>query len=591
MRPGRYSSTGECTPVIRAPRHGSRVVSCRDSAPARSAMSAALGACLADTVVAHGRRRCRRAPGGGLRRGGRRHRAMPRRVCSYGRDTLLAERASSFAQAPGQCRLISSEGKVLLPLCELIGVGDCGGRGRALHVHAAWEPVVPVVAQSASPPHLIQHGTEVMEAKSMPDATAACLSLSESNSGSDGVLRSEGMDVKISRHASLSAGSGDNCDGPGAAPQDRQWAGPPKNTDHERSLCRQAWSALGLLGESVVSCSSRMSEMHRSLLAPIAGAKRNRDVFPLQLVDEQFVGNHSLIAHRDIGDAVRYVNGLIVVLNCMYGVKPPLRVDRLGCHGGAQLQAVKSILKACAALHDRLLSGGCPATGAATWAHFERDPRARSLKLVAELVDIPDCAGTCDPLKVLSKEVVEMISSADLVFPDPPQGLRRFKGFYAGERHEYIKLVIAHLRCGKVRLAKTCLGGGTVFPVKKTDGIRQREVWHGSRVSAAAAKPPCPRHLASPSAFKGMQLLPGRRLSVTKRDGRCFFDQLALPGYLQPFMGRPSVTRDELVDAGLSEHEFANAIGVAVGGNERLWPLSRVLGMGFSWSSFIAQET
>ena len=44
-------------------------------------------------------------------------------------------------------------------------------------------------------------------------------------------------------------------------------------------------------------------------------------------------------------------------------------------------------------------------------------------------------------------------------------------------------------------------GGGTVFPVPKADGVRQREVWHGARVSAAAARPPAPPHLPSPAAL------------------------------------------------------------------------------------------
>ena len=78
------------------------------------------------------------------------------------------------------------------------------------------------------------------------------------------------------------------------------------------------------------------------------------------------------------------------------------------------------------------------------------------------------------------------------------------------------------LRRTDLRNDVTSLGGGTVFPVAKV-GDRQRVVWHGSRVSAAATPPPKPRHLADPSIFKYIDLFQEghRYISVGIRGKGC----------------------------------------------------------------------
>ena len=84
---------------------------------------------------------------------------------------------------------------------------------------------------------------------------------------------------------------------------------------------------------------------------------------------------------------------------------------------------------------------------------------------------------------------------------------------------------------------------------------------------------------------------------MSKRDGRCFFDQLRLPAELDPFMGRPDVSVGELLRAGMTIDELRTYCrGCALGDGEvplglRLSPCSRVWGMGFAWSSFVSQET
>ncbi len=118
-------------------------------------------------------------------------------------------------------------------------------------------------------------------------------------------------------------------------------------------------------------------------------------------------------------------------------------------------------------------------------------------------MDCPERAGTCDPMPLLPEDVRAQLVDADWLLCAAPAGLDRFHGFYAGQRDEYLKLVVRQLRCGKVCLAESVHGGGTIFPVGKSSG-NQREVWHGSRVSAAAARLRRPPNLASPTAFRAL---------------------------------------------------------------------------------------
>ncbi len=186
-----------------------------------------------------------------------------------------------------------------------------------------------------------------------------------------------------------------------------------------------------------------------------------------------------------------------------------------------------------------------------------------------------------------------MLSSVEAVFPAPLPGLERFSGFYSGPGAEYVELCFQQLRTGMLGLARTCLGGGTAFPVGKAND-RQQVVWHVTRVSVAAAPSPKPRHLANPSVFGFLELAEGRLLRVSKRDCRTWFDQLALPMALSRFMARPRISVQELLTAGMTQHEIDRTLSIdepPVSPSSRLYPLARNWPMGFSWSSFVAQET
>jgi hypothetical protein len=294
-----------------------------------------------------------------------------------------------------------------------------------------------------------------------------------------------------------------------------------------------------------------------------------------------------------IDEALTFINAVIAILNFLYGIRAPVRLPTASTLTAAQSDVVKRISRACKELAIRL-SSAPPSFKSCSeaWAAFHQPNANTSVPLNAKLVDNLVKAGTCDPAQLLPNDIAALVSTPVALFPQAPTALNKFASFYSGQRSEYVQLVIAQLRCGKLSLAGDVRAGGSVFAIEKSGGSRQREVWNGSRVSRAAADPPRPRHLASPSAFKAFDLAPGKRLRVTKRDGKCFFDQLLLPTELRKYMGRPWITRAELAAGGVAHDEMNMYIEAGTDPmQEKLWPVSCVWCMGFSWSSFIAQET
>ena len=118
-----------------------------------------------------------------------------------------------------------------------------------------------------------------------------------------------------------------------------------------------------------------------------------------------------------------------------------------------------------------------------------------------------------------------------------------------------------------------------MFPVGKSDGKSQHVVWHGTRVSLAAARPPALRHLADPSVFGSLDLGPTAFLRVSKRDCRTWFDQLVVDEGIGEFFGRPAVTRAELLGAGATCKDIGTFGGAAA--NISFVPCSQVWPMGF----------
>ena len=139
-----------------------------------------------------------------------------------------------------------------------------------------------------------------------------------------------------------------------------------------------------------------------------------------------------------------------------------------------------------------------------------------------------------------------------------------------------------------MRLAASCRGGASVFPVGKAGG-KQRVDWNGTRVSWAASRPPPPRHLADPASFGLLDIPSGVQLRVTKRDCKTWFVQLAVHLYIGEHVGRPCASRSELLNHGDTCDDIRGYGGLA--DFDSFVPCSRVRPMGFSWSSCVAQST
>ena len=82
---------------------------------------------------------------------------------------------------------------------------------------------------------------------------------------------------------------------------------------------------------------------------------------------------------------------------------------------------------------------------------------------------------------------------------------------------EYTQLVARQYRSGNIGFAISAQGGAGVFAVLKPSG-KLREVFNGSKLSAAGAKPPKPPHLVSPRALANIELGNDQRLYLSKRD-------------------------------------------------------------------------
>ena len=53
---------------------------------------------------------------------------------------------------------------------------------------------------------------------------------------------------------------------------------------------------------------------------------------------------------------------------------------------------------------------------------------AKPLKIAADMVDVPVCAGTCDPLDIVGTDFGGLISDAARMFGKAPKGLNTFVG-------------------------------------------------------------------------------------------------------------------------------------------------------------------
>ena len=138
---------------------------------------------------------------------------------------------------------------------------------------------------------------------------------------------------------------------------------------------------------------------HRSSTVELG--RRQRDLFPLGLLtSDELVLHWPSLADWAV-PALDYLNGAILGLNWLYGLKASALVGRR--HSGLQLAALDSVVASAVELHAHL-GQSLPERGAAGWSHFERGATVAPLHLNATAVAVPDCAGTCNPSAFVAPE-------------------------------------------------------------------------------------------------------------------------------------------------------------------------------------------
>ena len=344
--------------------------------------------------------------------------------------------------------------------------------------------------------------------------------------------------------------------------------------------------------EKVVRLGSLLTD-HKEQAGPVASfSTRQRD--PLPLPEINLTQLDTLDSKPDIisSDLVLgFLNATIFVINSMYGLGQP-------SGSFALTSCQRSIVNSLCAKTVRLLSLCLHSTSSfspeeAFLSITNMDAPTHTDNFDASSFDLVDPSAGFDPSIALDKHSSDILESPDVLFQNAPQGLDKFGHPRPQHLRGYAELVSRQLRCGKVSLDTTIKAGAAIFPVGKKGSQKLREVWSGDRVSAAALRPPKPPLLASPSALLWLECSEDDPIHVSKRDGKCLFDQLKLPSSLRPWFGRPPVIVKDLLTAGLSLQEIKAAfLGAGqLQHTTKVFPVSNVYPMGFSWSSFVAQSS
>ena len=285
--------------------------------------------------------------------------------------------------------------------------------------------------------------------------------------------------------------------------------------------------------------------------------------------------------------AARFANTCIHGLNSLCGATQSLLAPSL-----AQRTAHMSIFTRVLDFFQQL-GRSRPRQGADALASLIGDDQTPKGRLQADAFDLLDRSALVDAVACLSPEEQRLVCSSEDLFMGAPPLRPHFPGIAPADYEEYGKLVARQIRSGKVTLSFDAAAGGTVFAVTKTGSDKLREVWHGEFVSSRAVAPPCPPHLLNPASLLGLHASWDAPLVLSKKDGRCLFDQLRVPVQLQRFLARPPTRVSYIVKAGLLSLAdlrafFPSCRGLSLG--SQVFPLSRVWPVGLSWSSYVAQR-
>ena len=316
---------------------------------------------------------------------------------------------------------------------------------------------------------------------------------------------------------------------------------------------------------------------------------RQRNLLPLPLVAD--MGSPAIL---------RLANLAVIGLNYLNDNSLGLESALPPSHATtAQLCAIELVVTKCARLIQRLDNERDSETTRMSPAEAFQDVAAGSAvaysPLVAADVDLPTVACNCDPTANMPSLLASRLRDPAHIFPNGvPVNLPAARSSNAS-RDEYAVLSARMLRCGKARLRLKVHCAASTFTIGKKGSTKLREVWAGDRISAAATRPPKPRRLGNPAVFMWIIKKLDRPLYYSKRDAKAYFDQLKLPYLLRPFFGRPRVRAGFLADAmrlPLRELEsFVDDLGEhRLLDDDYVVPVCTTWPMGFSWSSFVAQE-
>ena len=233
----------------------------------------------------------------------------------------------------------------------------------------------------------------------------------------------------------------------------------------------------------------------------------------------------------------------------------------------------------------------------------KRNQPCSSSSLKAHQVDMLDTCAKLDVDDFVPDAFAATTNDPALLFVDG-MGTLPSSAPLRGKRAEYVLLVRRQLRANKVALGRWAKHAAEVFTIHKKGSDKLREVWNGSALSQQAARPPTLPWLATPSSLTSLEASSDRKVWMSCRDGRVFFDQLCLPLALRRYFGKPGVTVQELQantytgdwhpgQHPLSDHELQTLLMVddrgPVAPQDVLVPLSCCWPMGFAWSSCAAQ--
>ena len=101
------------------------------------------------------------------------------------------------------------------------------------------------------------------------------------------------------------------------------------------------------------------------------------------------------------------------------------------------------------------------------------------------------------------------------MFPNGVGGCQRSPNFSAGERVEYVKLIVKHWRNGQCGLRSYVHASAPIFAVSKPGKEKQRVIWNGSELSRRAALPPKPPLLISPTSLAHLEASHGSPVWVS----------------------------------------------------------------------------